>query len=121
MKKVFTVILVLLIGFGIYKLLVLFKDMVPEKEPIETVKENIDSVYSVVASSYIRSAEDYCQMEMVKGNPRVERITNPNEVKTRAETPKEVDLTFSEDCKVTGTVKYKNTVYKYENGRYVGH
>ena len=120
MKKVFSIILILLIGFGIYKLLGLFKDMVPEKEPIEAAKENIDSAYSVVASSYIRSAEDYCQMEIVKGNQRIEKITNPNEVKTRSETPKEVNLTFSDDCKATGTVKYKNTIYKYENGIYVG-
>ena len=115
MKKVVTLLIVILVAVGIYKMLVMISDMVPKKDPIKTAQESVGNAYGIIADSYVKSAEEYCQMALVKGEPRIERVTDPKEVKTRSEDPKEVDLTFSQNCKVTGKITYKKTVFEYQN------
>lgn len=62
---------------------------------------------------FVKAVEDYCSLEMVKGRPIPDRITNPDEVLFDGEAPRIMDMTLTNDCRAKGTFTYKTTTYEY--------
>ena len=89
----------------------LFKIIKPFKN--ESASKTISKADKTQALAFVKAVEDYCSLEMVKGRPIPDRITNPDEVLFDGEAPRIMDMTLTNDCRAKGTFTYKTTTYEY--------
>ncbi len=113
MKKFAKIILLLITVFILIKTVNLLTQIITPKKEIEKVSDVNNQVGETQALSFIKTVEEYCELETIKGRPVSERITDPNEILFHGERPKSVNLILTNDCKVRGTLDYRNKTYEY--------
>lgn len=114
MKKLAKIILLFITVFIIIKTFIFLTEIITHKKEIEKVNDINDQVNETQALSFIKTVEEYCELEMIKGRPAPERITDPNEILFHGESPKSVDLILTNECKAKGTLVYRNQTYEYD-------
>ena len=113
MRKFAKIILLLITMFIIIKTFIFLTQIITHKKEIERIKDVNNQVSETQALSFIKTVEEYCELEMIKGRPTPERITDPNEILFHGERPRSVDLILTNECKVRGTLDYRNKTYEY--------
>lgn len=113
MRKFAKIILLLITIFIIIKTFIFLTQIITHKKEIERIKDVNNQVSETQAFSFIKTVEEYCELEMIKGHQVPERITDPNEILFHGERPKSVDLILTNECKVRGTLDYRNKTYEY--------
>lgn len=113
MKKFAKIILSLIAIFIIIKTFIFLTQIITHKKEIEKVSDVNNQVNEIQALSFIKAIEEYCELETIQGRPVPERITDPNEILFHGERPKSVNLILTNDCKIKGTLDYRNKTYEY--------
>ena len=114
LKKFLKVLIIVIIIIGIFKLLVFLTNPLTKKKEIDKANEVKEEANKTQALAFVKAVEDYCSLEMVKGRPIPDRITNPDEVLFDGEAPRTIDMTLTEECRAKGTFTYGNITYEYD-------
>ena len=105
LKKIIKLLIPILIIIFLFKIIKPFKN--------ESASKTISKADKTQALAFVKAVEDYCSLEMVKGRPIPDRITNPDEVLFDGEAPRIMYMTLTNDCRAKGTFTYKTTTYEY--------
>lgn len=114
LKKIFKVLIVVVIIIGIFKLLVFLTNPLTKKKEIDKANEVKEEANKTQALAFVKAVEEYCSLELVKGRPIPDRITNPSEVLFDGDAPREMDITLTNECRAKGTFTYGSITYEYD-------
>lgn len=114
MKKIVKLFLTLIVIFIIVKIFIFLTDIITHKKEIEKTEQIKENITETEGYIFIQAVEDYCSLELIKGRPIPDRITNPKEILLNGKLPRTMDIVLTSDCKATGTFTYGKTTYYYD-------
>lgn len=113
-KKIFKVVIISAIILIVFKGLIFITEPITKKKQLEKINQVKQDVNRQQVLSFIKASEKYCLFQKMDSNSFPSKITNPKEIEVQGKKPDEMNLFFTENCQIKGTLIYGKTVYQYD-------